>query len=136
MVLAGSTKINSSSSRLPTSSSVEALKERGEVRLIYPARVTLTKVSSSTMRLAVSISIVLAVSCNSLRRGLPKSFLTSRNSFFIRLNMVRSSPMMAAKVAICSLRLACSSSKVTISVLVKRYNCKVTIASACSSVKS
>lgn len=50
--------------------------------------------------------------------------------------IVRSSPMIAASMAIFSRSSASSSCKTTTSVLVKRYSCKVTIASACSSVKS
>ena len=68
--------------------------------------------------------------------GTSYSSLIAFNSFFIIYFKASSSVNILLYVSIFKFKSFNSSSSKVISVLVKRYNCKVTIASACSIVKS
>ena len=104
------------------------------VLFTYPSLVTITITSSLGIITVVSILISVISSFISVSLGLWYSFLTLRNSSFITLRSTSSSSKISCKLDTSSLRFLNSSSSKVTSVLVNLYNCKVTIASACSSV--
>ena len=97
---------------------------------------TSTRTSSSATRAFSLISILAALAVISVLLGEPNSLFTAFNSLTTTLSRTLLSLNISLNFSIFLFKSACSFLSWLTSVLVKRYNCKETIASAWLGVKS